>query len=157
MARLCKCGDPIPRKWERTCRPCGEARYMFSNYVSGRAAAASAVARARRRGELAPVSDFRCADCGIQATAYDHRDYNFPLRVEPVCHGCNCRRGPAIPKNWTLAEFWEWRRSSAQNKYVKDSHVLSSLRADVVERAFRLFRPDDWHRIWPELVAAEAG
>jgi hypothetical protein len=27
---------------------------------------------------------------------YDHRDYNQPLQVEPVCSPCNISRGPAL-------------------------------------------------------------
>ena len=36
-----------------------------------------------------------CSDCGKPATEYDHRDYEKPLAVEPVCHSCNLKRGPA--------------------------------------------------------------
>jgi hypothetical protein len=39
--------------------------------------------------------DVRCVDCGAPATDYDHRNYDKPLDVDPVCHKCNCRRGPA--------------------------------------------------------------
>ena len=38
----------------------------------------------------------RCSDCPSRATQYDHRDYNFPLLVSPVCASCNIKRGPAI-------------------------------------------------------------
>jgi hypothetical protein len=38
----------------------------------------------------------QCVDCGAQARDYDHRDYNKPLEVDPVCRRCNLRRGPAI-------------------------------------------------------------
>lgn len=37
-----------------------------------------------------------CADCGGQATCYDHRDYRKPLDVTPVCSRCNIRRGSAV-------------------------------------------------------------
>ena len=36
-----------------------------------------------------------CVDCGRLAEMYDHRYYSRPLDVEPVCRGCNRRRGPA--------------------------------------------------------------
>ena len=37
-----------------------------------------------------------CVDCEVQrATMYDHRDYNKPLDVDPVCNRCNQARGPA--------------------------------------------------------------
>lgn len=38
-----------------------------------------------------------CVDCKrAPAKVYDHRDYSKPLEVEPVCHWCNSRRGPAL-------------------------------------------------------------
>lgn len=55
------------------------------------------VARAISRGELVHPTTLKCKDCGIQAWQYDHRDYHQPLVVEPVCAGCNIRRGPAAP------------------------------------------------------------
>lgn len=56
-----------------------------------------AVSAAIAKGTLTPASQHDCVDCGVQATRYDHRDYNKPLAVEPVCHRCNCRRGPGAP------------------------------------------------------------
>ena len=38
-----------------------------------------------------------CKDCGKMAQEYDHRDYEKPLEVEPVCHFCNMKRGAALP------------------------------------------------------------
>jgi hypothetical protein len=55
-----------------------------------------AVLRAVRRGELRPIRECICVDCGAPARHYDHRDYNKPTEVEPVCYQCNHRRGPAI-------------------------------------------------------------
>lgn len=55
-----------------------------------------AVVRAIRRGDLKPVRECVCVDCGAPARHYDHRDYNKPAKVEPVCKSCNARRGPAI-------------------------------------------------------------
>lgn len=54
------------------------------------------VARAVSYGFLLPATDLDCVDCGAQATAYDHRDYNKPLDVAPVCTRCNLQRGPGI-------------------------------------------------------------
>jgi hypothetical protein len=49
-------------------------------------------------GFLPHPTDFKCVDCKrSQATCYDHRDYNKPLDVEPVCLNCNSRRGRGIP------------------------------------------------------------
>lgn len=55
------------------------------------------VRKAIKDGYLARVSELLCVDCGAPAKVYDHRDYNRPLDVEPVCNGCNIKRGPAIP------------------------------------------------------------
>lgn len=54
------------------------------------------VSIAIRHGFLAPAYEHDCVDCGQQATVYDHRDYNKPLEVEPVCRACNKRRGAAV-------------------------------------------------------------
>lgn len=45
----------------------------------------------------------RCVDCGDVATDYEHRDYFRPLDVEPVCHGCNVRRGSAKAPTYKAA------------------------------------------------------
>ena len=50
-----------------------------------------------RDGYLPKPSTLICLDCGASAQVYDHRDYNRPLDVEPVCHACNIKRGPALP------------------------------------------------------------
>lgn len=50
-----------------------------------------------RAGDMPHPSTLICADCGIQAECYDHRDYAMPLDVDPVCKGCNNRRGPGLP------------------------------------------------------------
>lgn len=55
------------------------------------------VKKAIARGELPEQTTQKCADCGSQARCYDHRDYTKPLEVEPVCHRCNAKRGPAYP------------------------------------------------------------
>lgn len=54
------------------------------------------VRKAVERGELPHIKTLKCLDCGKQATCYDHRDYSYPLRVDPVCFSCNAFRGPAI-------------------------------------------------------------
>lgn len=47
------------------------------------------------KGKLAHPKTLECTDCGEPARLYDHRNY-VPEAIEPVCHGCNIRRGPAI-------------------------------------------------------------
>ena len=64
---------------------------------TGSLKASAAVNLAVRRGELPHARACVCIDCGAPATEYDHRDYNKPLDVEPVCRPCNRKRGPAIP------------------------------------------------------------
>ena len=54
------------------------------------------VHKAIRDGYLPCLTTLLCIDCGSQAQVYDHRDYNKPLDVEPVCHACNVKRGPAL-------------------------------------------------------------
>lgn len=73
-----------------------------------------AVARAVRAGLLPPVKTKFCVDCGHQAEAYDHRDYNKPLDVAPVCRGCNIRRGSALPE-MTSADGGEYKRDWIKN------------------------------------------
>jgi hypothetical protein len=52
--------------------------------------------RAVVRGRLPRLDgSIACVDCGKPAKHYDHRDYAKPLDVDPVCVGCNIRRGPA--------------------------------------------------------------
>jgi len=58
--------------------------------------AIKAVKKAVKDGLLAPVKTLFCIDCGKFAECYDHRDYNKPIDVVPVCRKCNFRRGSAI-------------------------------------------------------------
>ena len=62
--------------------------------------AARIVYLAVRNGELPRIDrTMQCADCGSSAKEYEHRDYNRPLSVEPICRSCNVKRGRAVP--WT--------------------------------------------------------
>lgn len=56
-----------------------------------------AVRKAIANGELKPAKECICVDCGNKAAHYDHRDYNKPLDVQPVCRSCNRSRGHAVP------------------------------------------------------------
>jgi hypothetical protein len=64
------------------------------------------VARAIDLGVLLKPSYYLCVDCGSRATQYEHRDYNKPLDVEPVCVTCNNRRGPGIPLQLPIPNDW---------------------------------------------------
>jgi hypothetical protein len=65
--------------------------------VNGARKAIAAVAKAVKKGILPSVKTLICVDCGKPSECYDHRDYNKPLDVVPVCRKCNFRRGAAIP------------------------------------------------------------
>lgn len=96
----------------RACAACGAALPLVRHYKTylcagckassgGKKAGLDAhrmVELAVRLGYLKPISECQCADCGEPATDYDHRDYNRPLDVDPVCRPCNFKRGPAIPR-----------------------------------------------------------
>ena len=75
------------------CVPCG----MKANRRNGAGKARAAVSQAVRSGKLPPAKSCACVDCGGPALDYDHRDYNKPMEVEPVCRSCNKLRGPAKP------------------------------------------------------------
>lgn len=49
------------------------------------------------KGALPHPKSLTCVDCGKPAICYDHRDYNNPLEVIPVCKPCNSSRGAGIP------------------------------------------------------------
>jgi len=68
--------------------------------------AAHKVHRAIIQGKLPRLTNgnVRCVDCQKKAQHYDHRDYTKPLTVEPVCQGCNFRRGLAV---LTLQHIWK--------------------------------------------------
>jgi hypothetical protein len=62
--------------------------------------AISAVCRAVLFGRLPKITEkTKCVDCGAVARVYDHRDYNRPIHVVPVCSRCNKLRGHAKPIN----------------------------------------------------------
>jgi ribosomal protein L40E len=89
-----QCGErlPIAAAWNRTsCNGCVSASEKL------RRSAHAAVKRAIRCGALLPPEANQCADCGDPATVYDHRDYEKPMAVVPVCRACNVHRGPGLP------------------------------------------------------------
>jgi len=50
-----------------------------------------------KKGVLPHPRTLACLDCGNPAECYDHRDYNKPLAVDPVCRRCNNFRGAGVP------------------------------------------------------------
>ena len=95
------CNDEIINRHSsaKTCLPC-----MQNPERTGKQKAMALVSNAIKKGFLAPVKTLICVDCGNPAQAYDHRDYNFPLNVVPVCRKCNYKRGPAISLNSLIAK-----------------------------------------------------
>lgn len=79
------------------CKP--KNHYTFSKQYKAQVA----VSKAKKIGLLEPATNFACVDCGQQAIEYDHRNYDEPLKVDPVCRGCNLRRGPAF--GWVPGQF----------------------------------------------------
>ena len=75
-----------------------EERYRKKQIATGGKRAKSRTWYRVKIGELKRLSaEFvACVDCGARASCYDHRDYNKPLDVDPVCRSCNYKRGPAI-------------------------------------------------------------
>jgi len=89
--RVCN-GEIVDRYHSaKLCFPCADHR------KNGGHKAHSQVKKAIKNGILQPVKELKCKDCGCQAEIYDHKDYNKPLEVEPVCRSCNRKRGSAIP------------------------------------------------------------
>ena len=111
----------------------------------GSSRASNIVIAAIKAGRLPPITDKTiCVDCGKRANAYDHRDYNKPLEVEPVCHRCNNHRGPAIPvtdKNiMDGMERINFYLSEVQIKKLKDLAKKTGLSvSELARRAFDFF------------------
>lgn len=97
-----RCGIVLVGTKSRNCDDCwpkifDQNRNWQEN--SGKGLAHTLVARAKRSGLIPDLNAvyMKCSDCNEQATEYDHRDYNYPLLVSPVCRSCNLKRGSAIP------------------------------------------------------------
>lgn len=89
------CADPLPRFSHGNKAICALCAALRRRTIRR---AERAITIAVKNGVLKPAYARLCADCGAQAFGYDHRDYSKPLQVEPVCNGCNRRRGPAAWK-----------------------------------------------------------
>lgn len=99
-----QCGADIRERYQgaRFCFPCTRIRARISSrkYIPNNDNNVSrAVTKyAVKVGFLPDPRNFICMDCnGRQAECYDHRDYNKPLEVDPVCLQCNSSRGRGIP------------------------------------------------------------
>ena len=86
---------------------------------TGAIAAINAVKQAVKKGILASVKTLLCVDCGKNAQCYDHRDYNKPLEVAPVCRSCNFKRGLAIPLDMTNVKVVKRpRKNKEESKFL---------------------------------------
>lgn len=76
-------------------------KHYENSRKNGALRAVSMVFYAVKVGKLTNLKNVsvRCSYCGKRATQYDHRDYNKPLDVNPVCQSCNIKLGPAKPIN----------------------------------------------------------
>ena len=83
------CGEPLHVRYgaSQMCIICRKKRGQFE--------AIDILSKALVRGLLPYAKTLKCKDCGKPAAHYDHRDYAYPLKVEPVCRSCNRKRGPA--------------------------------------------------------------
>lgn len=85
----------------RRCDSCSFEHRFYMTIVTGRYEAQAEVSRAKAVGALRAPRGLACTDCGGSAVEYEHRDYNRPLDVQPICRGCNLRRKRAIPRAWS--------------------------------------------------------
>jgi len=98
MTPFCKiCNQEIIGRDSRAknCWSC----YDSYGKIFGASKAINAVQRAVKKGILPLVKTLICVDCGRPGECYDHRDYDKPLDVVPVCRKCNYKRGPAKKSN----------------------------------------------------------
>ena len=125
------------------CPKCKSTKWAETVPQSG---AHSLVAQAIRRGDLPALdgSTF-CMDCGEPATCYDHRDYNYPLLVDPVCHKCNRQRGEGLNRigprrryqEMALTEL-EWRqfRTIAAAREMTQVDLATSIMRAAIQAEF---------------------
>jgi hypothetical protein len=83
-----------------------KGRKPAANYQQAQRRAISLVSAAKASRKLPRLDGtIICVDCKRKPAAmYDHRDYAKPLAVDPVCHYCNVRRGPAL---WSVTPLIE--------------------------------------------------
>lgn len=109
-----------------------------------------------RKGEIPPATSFQCTDCSRPACQYDHRDYNRPLMVDPVCRSCNLRRGPAIPVHGSFHRLV----ASGSIPYRRRSSVMRIFRTmglpdDVLVPMPPRLSLDDWRVICAHMPVPE--
>lgn len=98
----CGCVELTMGGWPYRCARCGPADIERG---LGKDTAARELRLAIRDGRVPHWRGMSCVDCGAAAIGYEHRDYNKPLCVEPICGRCNILRGPAIPRVGAIARL----------------------------------------------------
>lgn len=128
-------------------------RYHAS--IVGRDSASLAVAAEVRAGRLKPVHQCLCVDCGAKATDYDHRDYNKPIDVEPVCRSCNLKRGPAKPLEGVIELCINSGRAPYKSKASTEKLFKTlGLDASVLAAYPARLTAIHWSEFWPSKTAA---
>lgn len=117
---------------QRACIYCSRISTIYRRFGTGRDHAHALVAKEVKAGRLPSAKSLECVDCGKPAIGYEHRDYNHPLVVEPICRACNTRRGPAIPLKQTFEEFIE-----------RVQRLYPAAREEHFESIRRLYWPDE--------------
>lgn len=128
---------------------------------TGRPAAQNVVAQLKRLGKLDDAKQFPCVDCGRRAVEYDHRDYNRPDDVVPVCRSCNLQRGPAVPVVGSVKRLIDHGRAPYALRASAEKILRSmGIRVDVLQSMPRKLGIEHWRALLPliedaELIGAE--
>lgn len=140
------------------CRAAGlfASRSMRITDWTGKDRASRQVATAIAAGRLPRPNQLKCADCPAPAIEYEHRDYNKPLQVDPICRRCNLLRGPAIPLAGSVERLlehgvWPYRRPDLARKLCR-TMGRPEIADSVPSRRLTL---EDWRALWP-LIARPA-
>lgn len=98
--------------------------------------AGAAVTLAVKSGALPRLrgAKIKCVDCNGVAEAYEHRNYSRPLDVEPVCSGCNSKRGHALDVTFVDAAG----STVMLRNYLKHLSAYGAYRGPYIRRELRL-------------------
>lgn len=104
-----------------------------------------------KQGLLPSPLTLKCADCGGDATEYEHRDYNKPLAVDPICRSCNLRRGPAIPLKGSVERLLKRGLIPYRTRSRAQMLCRALGREDLAASVPRRVNLAYWRAVWPEL------
>lgn len=131
------------------CDGCGP---VDREYGLGKTQAAQELSNKIKAGEIPTWRGRACADCGDPAIGYDHRDYNQPLRVDPICARCNIRRGPAIPRHGSMRRMFE--RGRAPYRSGRHARMLGKMLNINLPPIPPRLTLEDWAKLLPLFEAA---